>query len=135
MLHLRQVLRCQNNSFEAFLVQLVGGRSRGSSAEGGAHRDAVILVSDILVNYVVGKARERRAAAVEIGLHFVGGGVFFDFVKKSGGVVKVQHAALGICIFTQKIPIDPGKSSQSCWAQGHHCQFGASTDSSLVLFS
>jgi hypothetical protein len=71
-------------------------------------------------------------ATVEVGLHFVGGGMFLDFLKKSRGVVKIQHAALGFFIFTS----DRSREVFSPVVLKVHLRwFETSTSYSLVLFS
>src|SRR5215468_7138236 len=96
MLYLREALRCQDYPLQALLVKLVRRSARCSPTERRAYRDAVVLVGHILVNDVVGETGEGRAASVEVGLHFVGGGVLLESVEDFGGLLSRQHSALGV---------------------------------------
>ena len=63
MLHLRQRFGRLYYATQAVTVVLVCAGARRTVAEGGAHRNVVLLFRDVLMNRIVGKARERAASA------------------------------------------------------------------------
>ena len=77
MLNLGQTLGRLHYPLQTLLVELVGGGPGGASVERGPHRDRVAFLRDILMDGVVGEAREGRLAAIDQGLDFIGGRMLF----------------------------------------------------------
>ena len=87
MLHLRQSFRRFNHPPQAVVVKLVGGGASRASAKHCAHGDNMVFVLDILMNRVVGKAREGKSAAGEQHFNFVGRREFLDAIEDVSGLV------------------------------------------------
>jgi hypothetical protein len=77
MLNLGQTLGRLHHPLQTLLVELVGGGPGSASVERGPHRDGVAFLRDILMDGVVGKAGQRRFAAVDQGFDFIGGRMLF----------------------------------------------------------
>ena len=56
---MRQLRRGSHHAAQGFIVSLVGGGARGAPIDYGANGDRQRLLGDVLVNGVVGKARQR----------------------------------------------------------------------------
>ena len=89
MLNFRQALRRLHHALQALVVEFVGCCSRGATGKYGSHRDRIIFLGDVLMNDVVGKARESALPAIEENFHFVGGGMLPDSLEDVGGLVLV----------------------------------------------
>ena len=81
---------------QAFVIEFIGGGTRGSAFEDRADRYAIVLFRDILMNDVVRKASEGKLAAIEKRFHIVGGGEFPDATKMPAALslVSIQHSAV-----------------------------------------
>ena len=73
MLHFRQCLRRLNNAAQAFIVKFVGGGASRASAKDRADGDDMVFVFYILMNGVIGEARESKAPTGEEYFDFIGG--------------------------------------------------------------
>ena len=72
MLHLGQAFGRFDHPPQTIIVKLVGGGASRASAEDRAHGDDVIFLRDILMDGVIGKARERKSAAREKNFNLIG---------------------------------------------------------------
>ena len=68
----RQRCRGGHHAAQRFVVGLVGGGARRAAVEHGAHRNGERLLGDVLVDRVVGEARQRVGAGVDFDFGFVG---------------------------------------------------------------
>ena len=66
---------------QRFVVGLVGGGAGGAAVEHGAHGDGEHLLGDILVNGVVGEARQRVGDGADFDFGFVGVAEFENFLR------------------------------------------------------
>ena len=67
-----------DDAAQRIVVGFVGGGASGAAVEDGAHGDAECLLGDILVDGVVGEARERVGAGVDFDFGLVGIGELQD---------------------------------------------------------
>ncbi len=81
VLHLGQRFRGFNHSPQASIIEAVGCGASRAPAKGCAHRDDVVLFFHILVDGVVGEAREGKASAGEKHFGFVSGRQSLDAIK------------------------------------------------------
>jgi len=72
MLNPGQTLRCLHHAPQAVIIKLVGSSASSASAKSRTHRDRVVLFRDVLMNDVVGKAGQRRFAAIDENFDLVG---------------------------------------------------------------
>src|SRR3954447_16742495 len=63
MLHCTESLGRYNDLPQTVIVELIRNRPRGSSGKYRANRNNVILLSHILMDGVIGKARKRKPAS------------------------------------------------------------------------
>ncbi len=61
----------RHHAAKRFVVRLVGGGARGAAIDHGADGDAERMFGDILVNRVVGEARERVGCGADVDFGFV----------------------------------------------------------------
>ena len=66
--HARQIRRGSNRAPQRFFVRLVRGGARGAAVDDRAHGNAQLLLGDVLMDGVVGEARERVGDHVDIPL-------------------------------------------------------------------
>ena len=74
----RQRLRGFDHAPQRIVVGLVGGGARRAAVEDGAHGNGEHLLGDVLVNGVVGEARERVGDHADFDFGFVGVAEFED---------------------------------------------------------
>ena len=67
----RQRLRGFDHAPQRIVVGLVGGRARRAAVEHGSHRNGEHLLGDVLMNRVVGEARERVGDHADFDFGFV----------------------------------------------------------------
>ena len=94
MLDLGQTLRSLHYSFEALVVELVGGGAGSASAERRPHRNRIIFLGDILMDGVVGKTGQSEFAAIDHGFDLICGRMLFYLIEDFGGFFFGQHSAL-----------------------------------------
>src|ERR1051326_2869316 len=111
MLHLGQVLGSLHYLPQALIIKLVGRSSRRLATKSGAHRDRVVRLRDVLMNGVIGKARQRKAPARKKNLYFVRGRDLPDAIKNVASLFFREHSALGIQ--HSAVGIQPARRSAS----------------------
>src|SRR5437660_1796658 len=92
MLNLGQTFRCLHHALQAVIVKLVGSSASSASAKSRAHRDRVVVVRDVLMNDVIGKAGQRRFAAIDENFDLVGRRVLLDSIEDITGFISCQHS-------------------------------------------
>jgi len=61
-----------NHAVQRFVVGFVRGGASGPAIENGAHRNVQVLLGDVLMNRVVGEARERIGYRADFDFGFIG---------------------------------------------------------------
>ena len=86
MLHFRQTLRRSHDLPQALLIKLIRKCPRCLAPKCRPHRDYIILLGHILMNRIVGEARERKSPAREKNLNLIRGREFLYAVKNVAGL-------------------------------------------------
>src|SRR5579859_645156 len=92
MLHLGQVLRSPHYLPQALIIKLVSGSARRLATKSWAHRDRVVLLRYVLMNSVVGKARQCKAPARKENFHFVRARDLLDAIKNVASLFFRKHS-------------------------------------------
>src|SRR5579872_1993729 len=96
MLHLGQVLRSPHHLPQALIIKLVRRSSRRLATKSSAHRDRVVLLRYVLMNGVIGKARQRKAPARKKDLYFVRGRDLPDAIKNVASLFFREHSDFAV---------------------------------------
>jgi hypothetical protein len=92
MLNSRQLFGRLNHSPQAFVVKFVRRRTRRASPKRRPHRDDVVFFGNILMNNVIGEARERTLSAGEENLDLLRSRMLLDAVENLDGLVLSKHS-------------------------------------------
>src|SRR5579863_5212923 len=104
MLNLGQVLGRLNHPLQTVIVQFIGGGARGAAAKNRANGGYDVLLRDILMNGVIGKAGESALPAVEEHLNLIGSRILLDAGKDVSRFGFGQHSAwfFSLCVLCGK---------------------------------
>ena len=72
---------------KTLIVKLVGESASRASAKDRAHRNDMVFFFYILMNGIVGEARERKSSAGDKHFNFIGRGKISDAVENVAGLV------------------------------------------------
>ena len=90
-----------DDAAQRFVIGLVGGGARRAAVEDGAHGNGERLLGDVLVNGVVGEARERVGAGFDFDFGLVGVGELQDALGEAAqfgvrGQVRLGDGGAGL---------------------------------------
>ena len=99
----RERLRGFDHAAQRIVVGLVGGRARGAAVEHGSHRDGEHLLRDVLMNRVVGEARQRVRDHADFDFGFVRVAEFEDSFRDAahlgvGKQMQAGHSRAGFAV-------------------------------------
>src|SRR5205814_4833770 len=92
MLYFTESLGPYNDPPQTLIVELIRNRSRGSSGKYRANRNKMIFLSHILMDGVIGKARERKPASREKHLYLVRRGKVANTIENRAGLCLRKHS-------------------------------------------